>query len=71
MWLKVVIVLLFLAVVASLGRGLYFLLTDQSGSAKLISSLTARISLTALIMLVIVIAWLHGDINSQAPWLYR
>lgn len=71
MWLKIIIVILFLGVVASLGRGLYFLLTDHSGSAKLVNSLTARVSLTALIMLIIVVAWLHGDISSQAPWLHR
>ena len=72
MWLKVIIVLLLFSPWSpAWAGGLYFLLTDNSGSAKLVNSLTARISLTALIMLVIVIAWLHGDINSQAPWLYR
>ena len=71
MWLKAIILVLFLAVVASLGTGFYFLLTDNSGSPKLLGSLKVRIGLTALIMLVIVIAWLHGDVHSQAPWLYR
>ena len=71
MWLKIIILILFLVVLFSLGRGLYFLITDRSGSAKLINSLTARISLTVLIMLIIVIAWLHGDVTSHAPWLYR
>ena len=71
MWLKVIIVALFFGVVFFLGRGLYFLLTDRSGSAKLANSLTARVALTALILLVIVVAWLAGDIHSQAPWLNR
>ena len=71
MWLKVLILILFFAMLISLGRGLYFLVTDRSGSAKLVNSLTVRISLTVLIMLIIVIAWLHGDISSHAPWLYR
>lgn len=71
MWLKALIIILFFAVLVCLGRGLYFLVTDRSGSARLVNSLTARITLTALIMLIIVIAWLHGDITSHAPWLYR
>ena len=71
MWLKALILILFLAVVASLGTGFYFLLTDNSGSSNLLRSLKVRISLTVIIMLIIVIAWLHGDIHSQAPWLYR
>ncbi|WP_194842565.1 DUF2909 domain-containing protein [Endozoicomonas sp. OPT23] len=76
MWLKVLIVILFFGVVFCLGRGLYFLLTghsdsENSGSEKLVNSLTARVSLTALILLIIVVAWLSGDIHSQAPWLNR
>lgn len=71
MWLKAFIIVLFFAVVASLGTGFYFLLTDSSGSPNLLKSLKVRISLTVLIMLIIVVAWLHGDIHSQAPWLYR
>lgn len=71
MWLKVLILILFFAVLVSLGRGLYYLVTDRSDSSKLVNSLTARISLTVLIMLIIVIAWLNGDIHSQAPWLYQ
>ena len=69
MLVKAVVLILFFAVVISLGTGFYFLLTGRSPS--LLNSLKVRISLTILIMLVIVIAWFHGDIQSQAPWLYR
>ena len=71
MWLKAIILVLFLAVVASLGTGFYFLLTGNTGSPNLLKSLKVRISLTVLIMVIIVVAWLHGDVHSQAPWLYR
>lgn len=71
MWLKALILILFFAVVLSLGTGFYYLLTDNSGSPKLLRSLKVRISLTVLIMLIIVVAWLHGDVHSHAPWLYR
>ncbi|WP_422444370.1 MULTISPECIES: DUF2909 domain-containing protein [unclassified Endozoicomonas] len=71
MWIKFVVIVLFIAVVISLGTGFYFLLTEKKSSPKLLNSLKVRIGLTVLIMVVIVAAWLHGDIHSQAPWLYR
>ena len=71
MWIQFIVIALFIGVVASLGTGFYFLLTEKKSSAKLLNSLKVRISLTVLIMVIIVIAWLHGDIHTQAPWLYR
>ncbi len=71
MWLKVVILILFLAIVASLVTGFYFLLTGNSRSPNLLTSLKVRISLTVILIVLITLAWLHGDINSQAPWLHR
>ena len=69
MWVNIVVLALFLAVVISLGYGFYCLLAGRSPS--LLNSLKVRIGLTVVIMLVITAAWLHGDIHSQAPWLYR
>ncbi|WP_263081397.1 DUF2909 domain-containing protein [Endozoicomonas sp. Mp262] len=71
MWHTIMIVILFLAILISLGSGLYFLLMDRNSSARLVTSLTIRIVLTLLLMLVVIIAWLQGDISSHAPWLYR
>ena len=68
MWLKILVIILFLAVLVCLGRGT--LLPDHRSQwfqPGWLNSLTARIILTALIMLIIVIAWLHGDITSHAP----
>ena len=71
MWYTIIIILLFSAILISLACGFYYLLTDQNGSGRLLTSLTVRISLTALLMIVIVFAWLQGDVSSHAPWLYR
>ena len=71
MWIKIAVITLFIGVVVSLGTGFYFLLTEKKSSAKLLNSLKVRISLTVLIMIIVVVAWLHGDIHSQAPWLHR
>ena len=71
MWIKLAVIVLFIAVVISLSVGFYFLLTEKTNSTKLLNSLKIRISLTVLIMVIIVCAWLHGDIHSQTPWLFR
>lgn len=71
MWQTIMIALLFTAILISLGSGLYFLLTDQSGSSRLIRSLTVRIILTLLLMAVITLAWFQGNISHHVPWLYR
>ncbi len=71
MWYTIIIIFLFSAILISLACGFYFLLTDQKGSGRLLASLTVRITLTVLLMLTILFAWLHGDISSHAPWLYR
>ena len=69
MWVKAVVLILLVAVLMSLGVGFYSLLTGRS--ANLLKSLKVRIGLTVLIMAIITIAWLLGDVHSQAPWLYR
>ncbi len=71
MWLKTVIVILLLAIIASLASGFYFLLHDESQSKRLLTSLKTRITLSVLLMLLITVAWLHGDLTSHAPWLQQ
>jgi len=53
---KTLIVFAFLAVIVyNLGAGLYFMMTDKSGSARMVKALTRRIALSiALVVLVLV-----------------
>ncbi len=67
MWYTIIIILLFFAILVSLACGFYFLLTDQKGSGRLLASLTVRITLTVLLMLTILFAWLQGDSSSHGP----
>lgn len=46
MWVKVVIVLLFIGIVASLGSGLYYLVNDKGDSRRTLRALTLRIGLS-------------------------
>jgi hypothetical protein len=68
--LKILIVLLLLALVASLGSGFYFLMTDQGDKTKrrTFHSLGVRVSLAACLMAVIVYGVATGKLGHQNPW---
>lgn len=69
MWLKIIIVLLFLAVVASLSSGLVFLLKDMGSSSKrTLYALGVRIALAALLLLCIWYGYYSGILSNTAPW---
>ena len=67
--LKGIIVLLFIAVVASLFSGLNFLVKDLGDPKKrLLRALGIRIGLAALLISTIIYGAYTGQIKSQAPW---
>jgi hypothetical protein len=70
MFLKFLIVVLLLALMASLGAGFYFLMVDQGNVRKrrLVNSLGVRLSLAVTLMLLIVYGVSSGRLQSQAPW---
>lgn len=57
MWVKVIIVLAFIGIVASLASGLFFLVNDKGDSQRTVRALTVRIGLSvglfAFLMLLI------------------
>jgi hypothetical protein len=57
MIIKYLIVAVLVAIVVSLGSGLYFLLTDKGGSKRMVNSLTVRIALSVLLFILLFIAW--------------
>lgn len=46
MWIKAIIVLVFIGIVASLASGLYFLVNDKGDSRRTLRALTFRIGLS-------------------------
>ena len=68
MWLKVVIVLLLIGVVASLTSGLVFLFKDLGGRKRTLYALGIRIGLAALLMIAIVYGINTGQLALEAPW---
>lgn len=68
MWIKVVIVLLFIALVVSLFSGLVFLMKDKGGAYRTWSSLSVRLVLAALLMGFLIYGVYTGRLGSNAPW---
>lgn len=68
MWIKVVIVLLFIALVMSLFSGYVFLLKDKGTTNRTWNSLTVRLVLAALLMGFLVYGLYTGKLGSRAPW---
>ena len=46
MWIKVIIILVFIGIVASLASGLYYLVNDKGDSRRTLRALTFRIGLS-------------------------
>lgn len=68
--LKLLILVLFFAILLSLASGLFFLLkpASQESSLRLLSSLKLRITLTALLLICLIYGFTSGVLQSQAPW---
>jgi len=60
---KAVIVVLMLAVVVSLFSGLFFLIRDGGKTNRVVNSLAARVALSILLLVVILIALWQGGLT--------
>lgn len=63
MLIKYLIVAVLIAIVISLGMGLFFLLTDKGESKRMVHSLTVRIGLSGVLFVLLFIAWYFGLIQ--------
>jgi len=68
--LKIAIVILLLALVASLGSGFYFLMIDQGDKAqrRTFHSLGVRLALAAGLMAIIIYGVATGQLGHRNPW---
>jgi predicted permease len=69
MLIKYLVVAVLIAIMISLGSGLYFLLTDKGESKRMVNSLTVRICLSVALFVLLFIGWFFGLIepNSVTP----
>lgn len=70
MWLKIIILILFIGVLLSLTAGLTFLLRDAgvSNKKRTLYALGIRIALASLMMACVVYGFYSGILTSTAPW---
>ncbi|MEM6513543.1 MAG: twin transmembrane helix small protein [Pseudomonadota bacterium] len=61
--MKLIIIGLLLAILASLASGLFFLTTEKDDPSKLLRSLQIRIALSITLVVVLVVAWFSGVIT--------
>ena len=61
--MKIVIIILLLAVVASLFSGLYFVYKDKGSGNRAVISLTIRIALSILVFVLLIGSYYFGWLN--------
>jgi formate/nitrite transporter FocA (FNT family) len=61
--LRLLVIAVLVAIVASLGTALYHLATGKGDSSKMVRSLTLRVALSVALFLLLMIAWRLGWIH--------
>lgn len=61
--MKLVVIILLLAIIASLGSGLYFLARDDQNSPRLLNALKIRVALSAVLILFLILSYYMGWIG--------
>ncbi|HMW28925.1 MAG TPA: twin transmembrane helix small protein [Plasticicumulans sp.] len=60
MLFRVLVIAALLAIVASLGSGLFFLVRERERSERLVRALTVRIALSIGLFVLLLLAWAAG-----------
>lgn len=58
--MKLVVIVLLLAIVASLGSGLFYLARDDQNSPRVLKALKIRVALSAILVLFLVLSYYMG-----------
>lgn len=61
--MKLVVIILLVAIVASLGSGLFFLARDDRGSPRVLKALKVRVALSATLIAFLVLSYFFGWIE--------
>ena len=63
---RVIVIIIFLAILASLFSGMYFMLHDKSSSTRNVKSLSIRIGLSLALFALLILAYFLGWIHPNA-----
>ncbi|HZX22832.1 MAG TPA: twin transmembrane helix small protein [Woeseiaceae bacterium] len=64
--MKLLVILILGGIIASLGSGLFYLVSDKDGSGRLAKALTWRIGLSVALFIFLIVAGLNGWIAPNA-----
>jgi succinate dehydrogenase/fumarate reductase cytochrome b subunit len=65
--IKILIVIVLIAIILSLGSGLFHLVNDKGDSKKMVRALTVRVALSVALFILLFIAWQQGIIEPHGP----
>ena len=63
--MRIVIIILLFAVIASLFSGLYFVYRDKGGSNRAVIALTIRVGLSILVFAILIVSYYFGWITER------
>lgn len=63
MWIKILIVLVLLMILASLASGMIYMLRDRGNSERAVKALTVRIGLSVTLFVLLMVAFATGVIE--------
>ena len=61
--IQALIIVLLLAIIASLGSGLYHMVSAKGDSTRMVRSLAVRVALSAALFVIIIVFWRLGLIQ--------
>ena len=65
--MKLIVLLIFAAVLGYMGWSLYLLVADTGKSKSLVRTLTMRVALSLLLFMLLYVAWYFGLIKPTLP----
>ncbi len=63
--MKIFVIAMLIAIVASLGSGLFFLSKDDQGSPRVLKALKVRVALSAILLLALLGAYFLGWLGPE------
>jgi hypothetical protein len=64
--MKLILLVVLAAVIASLASGLFFLVRDGKGSSRVLTALKIRVALSALLIGLLILSWYMGWLAPHA-----
>ncbi|MDB4210342.1 DUF2909 domain-containing protein [Gammaproteobacteria bacterium] len=68
MWLKPIITVVIILILLSLASSLFFLFKDQGKGKRSVYSLGVRISLGAILLMLVAYGLYTGELGNSIPW---